>query len=183
MIKSDVLGGPKRSTLEGAIVVRPLTFHTASDGWKAESFFDRLSARKLADFKNSATAYAEAFDPVTKFGNATVQAMLDNPAAAFESLHVWTLAYGMTRYTSHAELTGRLACLTQMRCTHIGLTLATVPLPPSRWRLSVTNCHTFEPGTLRSALTPCLTCALSEPHRRHRDMRHFWRHIPLPRWR
>ena len=124
MIKSDVLGGPKRSTLEGAIVVRPLTFHTASDGWKAESFFDRLSARKLADFKNSATAYAEAFDPVTKFGNATVQAMLDNPAAAFESLHVWTLAYGMTRYTSHtflhpshAELTGRLACLTQMRCT------------------------------------------------------------------
>ena len=96
MIKSDVFGGPKRSTLEGAIVVRPLTFHTASDGWKAESFFDRLSARKLADFKNSATAYAEAFDPVTKFGNATVQAMLDNPAAAFESLHVWTLAYGMT---------------------------------------------------------------------------------------
>ena len=95
MVKSDVLGGPKRSTLEGAIVVRPLTFHTASDGWKAESFFERLSARSLADFKNSATAYAEAFDPVTKFGNVTVQAMLDNPAAVFESLHIWTLAYGV----------------------------------------------------------------------------------------
>ena len=34
-----------------------------------------------------------------------------------------------------------------MFCARTGLTLATLPLRPSRWRLSVTGCH-IEPGTL-----------------------------------
>ena len=93
LVKPDVVGGPVRTAFEGTLVVLPLSHHKVADGWKAQAFFDRLSSRTLDDFRNSPTAYAEAFDPVDKFGNETVQAMLDDPASLFEATHVWTLAY------------------------------------------------------------------------------------------
>ena len=71
-----------------------------------------------------------------------------------------------------------------MLCARTGLTLATAPLPPSRWRLSVTD-HHIQPFT--ADLSNRLTCfyvlfALPESHRRHQDMRHIRRRVPLP-WR
>eukprot|EP00964_Phaeocystis_antarctica_P041004 scaffold23460_cov69-Phaeocystis_antarctica.AAC.4 len=61
-------------------------------------------------------------------------------------------------------------CSVDMNCTRTGLTLATVPLRSSRWRLSVTDYHTLKLGTLRSSLIPCVaSCFVSTapPASRH----------------
>ena len=76
-----------------------------------------------------------------------------------------------------------IPCSDDMLCSRTGLTLATVPLPPSRWRLSVTDRHIRTWDPLIGADPACLPRALSELHRRHQDMRHFRQHIPLPRRR
>ena len=69
-----------------------------------------------------------------------------------------------------------------MLCARTGLTLATAPLPPSRWRLSVTDHPIFNPLRLICRLTCFYVLALPESHRRHQDMRHIRRRVPLP-WR
>ena len=70
-----------------------------------------------------------------------------------------------------------------MLCARTGLTLATAPLPPSRWRLSVTD-HHIQPFTadLSNRLTCFYVFALPESYRRHQDMRHIRRRVPVP-WR
>ena len=56
-----------------------------------------------------------------------------------------------------------------MLCARTGLTLATVHLPPNRWRLSVTDRYirTLDP-LIGADPVRCLTCAPPEPYRRHR---------------
>ena len=95
-------------------------------------------------------------------------------------------------YNNTAALGKELTCTPcsdDMSCKRAGLSLATVPLLPHRWRHSVTDCHirTWEPQI--DADLVFASRAPSEPHRRHRNMRHFRqriRHfqqrIRLPRW-
>ena len=75
-----------------------------------------------------------------------------------------------------------MPCSDDMLCARTGLTLATVPLPPSRWRLSVTDHHIRTWDPLIGADPVYLPRTLPEPYHRHQDMRHFRRHVPLP-WR
>ena len=69
------------------------------------------------------------------------------------------------------------SCSDDMSCKRAGLSLATVPLLPHRWRHSVTDCHirTWEPQI--GADLVLASRGPSEPHRRYRDMRHFRQRI------